>query len=141
MKVKAIGYAETPYQKLEDMPRPKKEDLEKGKIRKEIGNVILYKEYKDGLLGLKEGDYAVILSYFHESKKVPEERSLTFLHPLLEKEMGVFATRTPNRPNPIAMTIIKILKINENILEVQGVDMLNNTPILDIKPYTNLNES
>ena len=52
------------------------------------------------------------------------------------KKVGLFATRTPNRPNPIGVTVVKLLERHHNVVKVQGLDALNNTPILDIKPYT-----
>jgi tRNA-Thr(GGU) m(6)t(6)A37 methyltransferase TsaA len=51
------------------------------------------------------------------------------------KPRGLFATRAPNRPNPIGLSVVKLLGINDNILRIEGVDMLDQTPVLDIKPY------
>jgi len=57
--------------------------------------------------------------------------------PLLEDTLrGVFSTRSPNRPNPIGMTVVNVIKRKGNILKVSGIDMIEGTPILDIKPYT-----
>ena len=62
------------------------------------------------------------------------------IHPQGRKEIakvGVFATRSPCRPNPIGVTVVKLIERRHNVLKVKGLDAVNNTPILDIKPYTN----
>ena len=79
--------------------------------------------------------YLIIVYFMH---KVTATKELK-IHPRRRKDIkkvGLFATRTPNRPNPIGVTVVKLLERHHNVVKVQGLDALNNTPILDIKPYT-----
>ncbi|MGD9639470.1 MAG: tRNA (N6-threonylcarbamoyladenosine(37)-N6)-methyltransferase TrmO, partial [Alphaproteobacteria bacterium] len=76
--------------------------------------------------------YIYLIYHFHQA----EEPKLT-LKPFLEDALrGVFATRAPRRPNPIGLSIVKLLKRENNILYFEGADILNQTPLIDIKPYS-----
>jgi tRNA-Thr(GGU) m(6)t(6)A37 methyltransferase TsaA len=128
IKYKPIGIIRTPFEKSEGMPIQPKFSNVKGKV-------ILKKNLADGLGGLEEFSHIILLYHFHEAKKV-KLRVKPFLS---TKEMGLFAIRAPNRPNPIGLSIVKLLKIIEtedNVeLVILGADMLDKTPLLDIKPY------
>ncbi|HDH06750.1 MAG TPA: tRNA (N6-threonylcarbamoyladenosine(37)-N6)-methyltransferase TrmO [Thermoproteales archaeon] len=104
----------------------------------------IFKEYRLGLKGLKGFSHIFIIAFLH---KVSEEqrktlivrpRRLTRLGLKLEElpEVGVFATDSPHRPNPIALTIAEVIEVREDGILVKGVDLYNGTPVLDIKPYT-----
>ncbi|MDG5798842.1 tRNA (N6-threonylcarbamoyladenosine(37)-N6)-methyltransferase TrmO [Marinilabiliaceae bacterium ANBcel2] len=98
----------------------------------------LLPQYKDGLNSLNEHSYADIIFYFHKSK------SYKLITPIYTGEIkGVFASRSPNRPNSIGVTRVKITDIYDNIIKVTGLDAINGTPLLDIKPCDTsfLNES
>jgi len=109
------------------------------------GVVELLPEYVDGLRGLEGFSHIIIVAYFH---KVPEEgRRVLLVRPKgiarrlglpLEAlpEVGVFATDSPHRPNPIAITVVKLYRISGRYLYVGGLDLYSGTPVLDIKPYT-----
>ncbi len=106
------------------------------------GKIIFEKEFRDpnALRGLEEYSHLWIIWMFSES--ITEEWSPTVRPPRLggNKRMGVFATRSPFRPNPLALSCVKIENIELNtqdgpVITVSGIDMLDNTPILDIKPY------
>ncbi len=88
-------------------------------------------EYADGLKDLKGFSHIILIYFFHKSKGY----RLTVKPFLDEKERGVFATRAPNRPNGIGISVVKLDKIENNILHVSNIDILDNTPLLDIKPY------
>ena len=95
------------------------------------GEVKIYKKYAKGLLDLDGFSHVILLYVFHKSKGYSLKQK-----PFLDdKEHGVFAIRSPKRPNPIGLTVVRLEKIEDNILTVYGVDMLDGTPILDIKPY------
>jgi tRNA (adenine37-N6)-methyltransferase len=96
------------------------------------GTVELFPEYEAGLKDI-DGFSHIILVYCFD--RVTEHRLLVI--PFLDTiERGVFATRAPSRPNPIGISIVRLLgKINENTLAIQGIDILDNTPLIDIKPY------
>jgi tRNA-Thr(GGU) m(6)t(6)A37 methyltransferase TsaA len=89
-------------------------------------------ELKDGLTDIEGFSHLIILYHFHEIEEPPSLLRKPILEP---KEHGIFATRFYNRPNPIGLSIVKLIKVEENVLYLADVDILDNTPILDIKPY------
>lgn len=103
-----------------------------GRVR---GNAIyIHKRWAQGLEGIEKFSHVIVLFWLHQARK-PELR----IHPKGFKELpriGFLATRTPHRPNPIGMTVVKLLKRRGRQLWVEGLDAWDNTPILDIKPYT-----
>lgn len=122
---KEIGYIRSPYKTLDEIPR-------QSVIKKEIGKICLNDEYKDGLYKVEKGRHLVVLFYFHKSNF----KDLIITPRNSNEEKGVFLTRSPNRPNGIGMTIITVTDVKEDYIEFEGVDMLDNTPIIDIKPYS-----
>jgi tRNA-Thr(GGU) m(6)t(6)A37 methyltransferase TsaA len=96
------------------------------------GELEIYPEYASGLDCTEGFSHLIVLFAFHRS----EQGKLTALPPFETEEKGVFATRSPNRPNPLGLTVLRLLARRDNILEVAGMDMIEGTPILDIKPYT-----
>lgn len=98
---------------------------------KAIGKVELDLEYLEGLQDLEGFSHIFLLYTFHGSSGF----SLRVKPFLDHTERGLFATRYPRRPNPIGISIVRLLFLNENILTVEGVDVLDKTPLLDIKPY------
>ncbi|MCK5159273.1 MAG: tRNA (N6-threonylcarbamoyladenosine(37)-N6)-methyltransferase TrmO [Candidatus Heimdallarchaeota archaeon] len=102
----------------------------------EISEIIINKEYAKGLIGLEDFTHAIIVFYMHKASYI-EERHLV-RHPQNREELpkiGIFAQRARHRPNPIGITAVQIIGVEENILTVKGLDAINETPILDIKPY------
>jgi tRNA-Thr(GGU) m(6)t(6)A37 methyltransferase TsaA len=95
------------------------------------GHVELYKEYERGLDNLKDFSHIILTYVFHRS----EGFRLTVKPFLDDVPKGVFATRAPARPNPIGMSVVKLDSIEGNILHISKVDILDNTPLLDIKPF------
>jgi len=98
------------------------------------GELIINPEFKDGLQGLNPGDLIFVIFNFHLSPPFKSE-NLRQVPPHLLEIKGVFSICSPIRPNPIGLSVVRILDIKENIVRVKGVDMHNGTPILDIKPY------
>ena len=95
------------------------------------GKIILQPEYTDGLKDLEGFSHIFLLYHFHLSKKKP-----LILKPFLDDiAHGVFAIRGPSRPNPIGISIVRLLKIKNNILYIEDLDIIDGTPLLDIKPY------
>lgn len=95
------------------------------------GTVEILPQYTEGLDDLGEFERIILLYHFHLS----DSFSLK-VTPFLDKtERGLFSTRAPRRPNQIGISIVRLLKIERNILHVAGVDMVDQTPLLDIKPY------
>ncbi|HVM70164.1 MAG TPA: tRNA (N6-threonylcarbamoyladenosine(37)-N6)-methyltransferase TrmO [Anaerolineales bacterium] len=95
------------------------------------GTVEIYPEFVPGLQDLEGFSHIILLYVFHKSSGYA-------LHvtPFLDTQLhGLFATRYPARPNPIGLSVVRLTALRSNILEVEGVDMLDGTPLLDIKPY------
>lgn len=93
--------------------------------------VEIFSEFADGLADL-EGFSHIYLIYYLDRAKEPKMKVVPYLD---SEKHGVFATRSPNRPNPIGMSIVRLIAIDDNILTISGVDILDDTPLLDIKPY------
>lgn len=99
--------------------------------RESLGKIIIHKELESGLKDL-DGFSHIFLLYFFDQVR----QSKLLVTPFLDDiERGVFATRAPARPNPIGLSIVQLIKIEDNQITFSGADMLNNTPLLDIKPY------
>jgi tRNA-Thr(GGU) m(6)t(6)A37 methyltransferase TsaA len=120
-----IGFISSPFDKLEGMP------IQPSGARGVRGKVEILPKYKDGLAELEGFSHIILLYGFHLSQKV----ALTVTPFLDSHPKGVFATRAPTRPNPIGLSIVKLLRIEENILTIENVDVIDGTPLLDIKPY------
>jgi tRNA (adenine37-N6)-methyltransferase len=96
-----------------------------------IGRVEIYPEFADGLKDIEALSHIYLFYVFHESQGY-KLRVKPFLD---DREHGIFATCYPYRPNPIGISIVKLISREDNILTVEGVDVLDGTPLLDIKPY------
>jgi len=98
--------------------------------------VVIAPQLVEALNGIDGFSHILIIFYLH---KVDEDRrSLLKVHPENKEELplvGVFATRSPVRPNPIGVTVVKLLERQENVLKVLGLDAYDGTPVLDVKPY------
>jgi tRNA-Thr(GGU) m(6)t(6)A37 methyltransferase TsaA len=110
-----------------------------GRIEKEGKSVSLhiFKTYKDALKGL-DGFSHVFVLYWFDRNDTPEKRSILQVHPRGNKKnpiTGVFACRSPVRPNLIALSLCKIVSVEDGIVHIDKIDALNNSPILDLKPY------
>jgi tRNA (adenine37-N6)-methyltransferase len=96
------------------------------------GRVEVFPEYLNGLEGIEGFSHIYLLYGFHLS----EIEAPLLVQPFLDdKTHGIFATRYPVRPNPLGLSVVRLLEKKENILYFLGADMLDNTPLLDIKPY------
>lgn len=95
------------------------------------GTVEVFSEYSEGLNDLDGFSHIYLIYHFHKSTEV----KLTVKPFLDDTNRGLFSTRTPWRPNPLGFSIVKLLKREDNILHIEDVDILNGTPLLDIKPY------
>ena len=96
-----------------------------------LGKVEVYPEYAEGLEDLEGFSHIILLYVFDRSQGY----SLMVTPFLDDKQHGLFATRHPHRPNPIGLSIVRLLERKGNLLEIEGVDVLDGTPLLDIKPY------
>ena len=125
ISLQPIGTIFTPFNSKEGMP------IQSALAKGARGRIELKEEFVPGLLDLDGFSHIILVYHFHESKDFKLQ-----VAPFLEdKKHGVFATRAPKRPNPIGMSVVKLLRVDNNILEVENIDVLNGTPLLDIKPY------
>lgn len=95
------------------------------------GQVEIFPEYMEGLCDLEGFSHIYLLYYFHKASS----EKLTVKPFLEDSTHGVFTTRAPSRPNHIGFSLVKLTKIEENILHIEDIDVLDQTPLLDIKPY------
>jgi len=108
------------------------ERAEPDTIRAQVSRVVVDADLQAGLLGLQAGEQVMVVYYFHRSRGF-DLRQHRRGDPL-EPELGVFALRSPDRPNPIGVTVVEVLEIEGSVLKVRGLDALNGSPVLDIKP-------
>jgi len=127
IKYVPIGVFHTEYSPLTGAPR-------QGVLMPESKATIeIYPEYREALNTLSLFEYIIVLYHFSEVEKwEPSVNPPASNH---EHNFGLFATRSPKRPNPIGLSIVKLEKISNGILYISGVDAFNDTPVLDIKPY------
>ncbi|ABZ77886.1 protein of unknown function UPF0066 [Shewanella halifaxensis HAW-EB4] len=121
----AIGYAKTAYKTIADMP------IQGAGIADNLAQIVIDEALQAGLQDL--GAFSHIYVIFHLHKM--SEPALSVIPFLDTKPHGIFATRSPKRPNPIGLSIAEIERIEGNIIFVKDIDLLDGTPILDIKPY------
>lgn len=105
-------------------------------VDKRVSKIKIYDEYKEGLEGLGNYKRILILYWFHKRDDYRNRQTLK-VHPKGNAglpKVGVFATQSPSRPNPIGVTAVELIKIEGNLLYVTGLDAYPGSPILDIKP-------
>jgi len=122
---KPIGMIHSPYDTVNGMP------IQPAAATGIMGTVEVFADYVPGLKDLEGFSHIILLYHFHLSDGYQLE-----VKPFLDNnKRGVFATRAPRRPNQIGLSVVKLKKIENNILHIEKVDVVNDTPLLDIKPY------
>jgi formylmethanofuran dehydrogenase subunit E len=122
MQLKSIGIIHSPY-------KDRKESPPQG--REEICEIEIFDQYAEGLKDIYGFSHLILLYWLHCSK----DYSLLVKTPWDSEPHGVFATRSPNRPNALGFSIVELIKRDGNKLKVKGLDALEGTPLIDIKPY------
>jgi tRNA-Thr(GGU) m(6)t(6)A37 methyltransferase TsaA len=125
MVLRPLGVIHTPYKRREDIPR-------QGRLSPEICEIEVYPEYVPGLKDIEQCTHLFVIFWLH----LGDRSKLTAVPPHDGREHGVFATRSPSRPNPLAIDIVKLLEVRDNRLKVKGMDTLDGSILLDIKPYS-----
>ena len=122
---KPIGVIYSPFRMPKGTPiQPKSAKGIKGKV-------VINEEYKEGLKDLEGFSHIILIYHFHLIRGYS-----LIVKPYMDDNLhGVFATRAPKRPNAIGISVVKLLNIEGNVLEVEDVDIVDGTPLLDIKPY------
>ncbi len=120
-----IGYVRSPYKETQEIPKGlgAKHEVE--------GILEVRTEFEPGLTDIEGFSHLFVIWAFDRSQGC----ELVAVVPSDDRPHGVFATRSPRRPNPIGLTVVELLRREGRVLRVRGIDMLDGTPILDIKPY------
>lgn len=125
VKYKPIGVIYSPFKE------PKGTPIQPAGARGIGGTVEVFPEYAEGLKDIEGFSHIILICHFHLSRGWSLE-----VKPFMDDQLhGVFATRAPARPNPIGISIVRLVRVEENILHIQDVDIVDGTPLLDIKPY------
>lgn len=124
IEIHPIGYVET-----EDSKVPRH-----WSVSDREGRLVVDEAYAGGLSDVKPGQRIVVIFYFHGSPRF-ESIYLKQKPPHRDHTIGVFSTCSPIRPNRVGMSVVEVIDIKGNVLRVRGIDMINGTPILDIKPF------
>ncbi len=124
-ELRPIGYVRSPYKKKGDAPR-------QGRLSDTVSEIVIEDRYTEGLMDIEKKVHLFVFSWFDRSDRTV----LRATPPHEGVEHGVFATRSPNRPNPIALSLVDLIAREGNVLSVSGLEALDGTPVLDIKPYS-----
>ena len=124
--LKFIGTIHSDLKRIEDCPLQENENAP-------IASIEIFPEFKEGILNIMEGSEIMLLTWLHSA-----DRTVIKCVPRNHYESprtGVFSTRSPDRPNPIGIHIVKVLSISENgLIKISGLEVLDQTPLIDIKP-------
>jgi tRNA-Thr(GGU) m(6)t(6)A37 methyltransferase TsaA len=124
LELQPIGIIHSPYKNTEAAPYQSYQS-------EEISQIDLFEEFEEGLKDIEGFSHIIVIYWFHKSRgyhllvKTPWDDSLH----------GLFTTRSPHRPCPLGLTVVELIAREKNILKVKGLDAIDGTPLLDIKPY------
>ena len=125
IRYKPIGVVHSPFKE------PKGTPIQPPGGKGIDGTVEVFPEYAEGLKDVEGFSHIILIYHFHLSKGLSLK-----VKPYMENELrGVFATRAPSRPNPIGISVVRLRRVEKNILYVRDLDVVDGTPLLDIKPY------
>ncbi len=120
-----IGIINSPFKEPEGTP------IQPPGARGIEGSVEVFSDYVDGLVDLDGFSHIMLIYHFHLAKS-PSLIAKPFMD---DRPHGIFAIRAPSRPNPIGVSVVRLVGVKDNVLHIQDVDILDGTPLLDIKPY------
>lgn len=129
-RFKPVGVVRSPYKNPQDLPPPV--FAPPRFFEHVLGEIVIFDEFAPAVADLEGFSHLIIIFAFHRAvgfklKTVPPGES---------RPRGIFATRSPHRPNPLGMSVVRLLGRDGPVLKVAGLDMIDGTPVLDIKPYT-----
>ena len=125
VKYRPVGIIHSPFKE------PKGTPIQPAGAEGINGTVEVFPEYTEGLKDVEGFSYIILIYHFHLSKGASLK-----VKPFMDDEVrGIFAMRGPSRPNPIGLSVVRLNRVEQNILHIQNVDIVDGTPLLDIKPY------
>jgi tRNA-Thr(GGU) m(6)t(6)A37 methyltransferase TsaA len=124
LELKPIGVIHSPYKGSDEAPY-------QGYRSKKISRIEVFREFEEGLQDVDGFSHIVIIYWFHKSHGY----HLIVKTPWDDVPHGLFTTRSPHRPSPLALTVVELVSTDRNILKVRGLDAIDGSPLLDIKPY------
>lgn len=128
IEMRPIGIIHSPFTKPEEVP------IQPVYALKTKGRVIVYPEYAEGLKDIEGFSHISLIYHFHLAREAGEVKLVR--KPFLDgAEHGIFAISHFARPNTIGISVVKLLGVEDNIIEVESIDVIDGTPLLDIKPY------
>ena len=127
MQLQEIGIVHNAYKNLTDIPR-------QGRMGEAISEIEIHPNFADGLLKIEQNKYLIVLYWAHLAKR----DILKTIPPAAKELHGVFASRSPGRPNPLSLCRAELIERDGNILRVRHLDALDGSSIIDIKPYTKM---
>jgi len=125
IQFKPIGVIHSPFKEAKGTP------IQPAGAEGINGSIIVFPEYAQGLKDLEGFSHIILLYYFHMVGK-PSMMVTPFMDSI---PRGIFATRSPRRPNAIGISMVHLIRIEKNVLHIQDIDILDGTPLLDIKPH------
>jgi tRNA-Thr(GGU) m(6)t(6)A37 methyltransferase TsaA len=120
-----IGYVRSPYKAKRDAPR-------QGRFSDTISEIVIDEKYRTALWQIEGRKHLWVLCWFDRADRTV----LRAVPPGSSAEKGVFAIRSPDRPNPVSLCMVDLLEVSEGVLKVRGLDALEGTPVIDIKTYS-----
>ena len=125
LTLRPIGVIETPF------PEPAGTPIQPSRAKGAAGRVHVYESFREGLRDLEGFERVWLIYWLHRAAS-----GGLLVTPFLDREKrGVFATRAPCRPNPIGISVVRLVSVRDTVLEITDVDVVDGTPLLDIKPY------
>jgi len=124
MELTQIGVILSPYKTREECPRQTCKT-------EQITGIMVFEKFAEGLRDIEGFSHLIVLYWMHKSKGY----SLLVRTPWDVELHGLFTTRSPHRPNPIGLSVVRLIERKGNILRVKGIDAIEGTPLIDIKPY------
>jgi len=129
-RFKPVGVVRSPYKNPKDLPPPV---FASPRFFEHVkGEIVIFDEFAPAVADLEGFSHLIVLFAFHRAGGF----KLVTVPPGESRSRGIFATRSPHRPNPLGMSVVRLLARDGPVLKVAGLDMIDGTPVLDIKPYT-----
>jgi tRNA-Thr(GGU) m(6)t(6)A37 methyltransferase TsaA len=125
IEIHAIGYVRSPYKVKGDAPR-------QGRLSDTVSEIVIDEQYRPALWQIEGRKHLWALCWFDRADRTV----LRAIPPGTSAEKGVFAIRSPDRPNPVSLCMVDLLSVNDGVLKVRGLDAIDGTPVVDIKTYS-----